>query len=92
MDLAAGLGHAAGIVIDVVDADIAQPARSGAGIARLLGQRHQPGDRRLAGEQGGVFHVALAGVLGVPADDLAIKALRGLGIAGHQFVPDELCG
>jgi hypothetical protein len=37
MHRAAGLGDAADIGVDVVDADIADPARPGAGIAGFLG-------------------------------------------------------
>ena len=77
-------------VVDRGHCDIADPCRSRAAFVHLGGQLHDAHDL-------GVRHAAQAivdtgRIAGgeIPAEQTAIEILRGIGIVGHQFVPDEI--
>ena len=76
--------------VDVVDADIAEPGRPGAVLLHLVGQRQHAAGEAAVGAADHAIALEFGDRLAdVPADDRVVEGLRGVGIGGHQLVPDE---
>ena len=80
--------------IDVGRVKIAEPARPRAAREHIgIERQHAAGIAAVAAPDHAVIDTAgrrgIGGARDRPADDGAIEARRAIGIAGHQFVPDE---
>jgi hypothetical protein len=75
--------------VNVLDADVAHPARPCSGIAGLLGQRHRSGHIGTFSAEQGVGHAHHAGISSAPSKDMAVEGLRCPGVGGHELVPHE---
>jgi len=75
IDLAAQTSHLGGGAVDVVDFDVARPARSHPRVGRVLGQRHHSADLRVAGAEQRVGHAGHGHVLRFPPNHFGIERL-----------------
>ena len=74
---AARFANASALGVDVLDADIADPARPARPVAWAARSRRRSASLRAKKR---ISHAGHAGILRAPADDIAVKSLRGHGI------------
>src|SRR5262245_11565860 len=86
---AAKLYDAVGGGVDVVDADVSEPARAQAHLSCVLRQLHQAADGGLSDGEQGIGRTGHRRILRAPADDLGVELFGALRVRRRQLVPDE---
>src|SRR5690554_19827 len=90
VDSATRFLDAPGARVDIIDTDITSPARGRAAGEHFRRQRQYAAYAVTIYGYLPVIHVRLTATGEIPADQRTIKGLCGIGIACHQFIPDEI--